>query len=156
MFFFVRWTRHTHIADSYGIRQQRTGSSTGRPQKMTSVQKGTDRQKHTSKSMHTHGIRKQQNLSVSELQLLSAISIRSSKVYFFKIYFYFLKEMWWKVTQFFMKQMQWMSNSAMCKSLSPKNDKSYQALLPCPPLISMVLFINIALQKNFLFEWHLS
>jgi len=44
----------THTADSYGIiRQQRTGNSTGRPQKMTSVQKGTDRQKHTSKSIHT-------------------------------------------------------------------------------------------------------
>lgn len=44
----------THIADSHGIiRQQSTGSSAGRPQKLTSVQKGTDRQKHTSKNIHT-------------------------------------------------------------------------------------------------------
>lgn len=44
----------THTADSYGIiREQCTGSSTGRPQKLMSVQKGTDRQKHTSKNIHT-------------------------------------------------------------------------------------------------------
>lgn len=45
----------THIADSYGIiRQQCTGSSTGRPQKLTSVQKGTDRQKHTKRTYTPH------------------------------------------------------------------------------------------------------
>lgn len=36
--------------------------------------------------------------------------------------------------------------------LSHKKDMSYKAVLPCPSLIRIVLFINIALQRNFLFE----
>lgn len=36
--------------------------------------------------------------------------------------------------------------------LSHKKDVSYEAVLPCSSLIRIVLFINMAQQKNFLFE----
>lgn len=36
--------------------------------------------------------------------------------------------------------------------LSHKKDMSYKAVLPCPSLIRVVLFINTAVQNNFLFK----
>lgn len=157
----------THIADSYSIiRQQCTGSSTGRPQKMTSVQKGTDRQKHTSKSIHTplesgnNGASKQASYSFSQSFILDPQKSTSLKCTFFsetemrKSYVIFhRRELLFKT---FCNSVNEYSATARAASashcLSHKKDMSYKAVRLCPSLIRMVLFINIALQKNFLFE----
>lgn len=160
----------THIADSYGIiRQQCTGSSTGRPQKLMSVQKGTDRQKHTRKNLHTpleSGNNKASEwASYSSYQSLILKKLLLEKVHFFserkdmrKIWVVFYsRELLFKtfcnaVTEY--TTIATAANASHC--LSHKKGMSYRALLSHSSLFRMVLFIKAAPEKELFLKQGLS